>query len=180
MPPVLSIPRPAFEKMCADHSPELSLALPLLPGSLLPALECIDPTGAPLDARRLLVAMGGRESSFGMNMKPRYEREWDAGGSVWKGSAALQKYIARYRTAGACSYGPLQVMAFNTPSAPQDLAADPELALQGAIAFFNRYVIAHWRSRTLQQICRCWNAGHPDGVPTPGYVDEVWQYYQAA
>jgi hypothetical protein len=131
-----------------------------------------------LDPMQLLIALSGRESSFGANLKPRFEPAWFVGGSLWKNSRELQEFVAKYGRAGASSYGPLQVMAFNAqPAAPEALAASPELAMGAAVGYFNRWVIGHWHCKTLEEICRTWNGGNPKAATTPGYYEEVAKHY---
>lgn len=163
----LAIPRDEFNRLCSLFASELQLA------------GCIGPEGARLDPMQLLIALGGRESDFGANLKPRHEPSWDAGGHVWMHSRELQGYIKLNGAAGASSYGPLQVMAFDAGGsyAVKDLAHDPQVAMEAAVKYFNRYVTGHWRARTLEEICRTWNGGHPSAGTTPGYVEAVTHYY---
>lgn len=137
--------------------------------------------GAVLDGARLLWALSGRESNFGANLVPRHEPAWDAGGNVYNNSKALQEFIEDYGSDGACSYGPLQAMAFNLqPYTPAQLAADPVLALTASVKYFNRYAIGHWHCTTLVDICNTWNAGNPKAHALPGYIEDVTRYYTGA
>jgi hypothetical protein len=141
--------------------------------------DCVGPDGGSLDPMQLLIAMGGRESDFGADLKPRFEPSWFEGGAVWRASPQLQAYIAQNGRAGACSYGPLQIMAFDALGfSVSELALDPEAAMSASCGYFNRYVIGHWKCRTLEQICRTWNGGHPTAGTTPGYYEFVLNAYR--
>jgi hypothetical protein len=138
---------------------------------------CTGPDGLHLDGARLLLAMAGRESSFGANLKPRHEPAYDFGGHYAKNPEVIAG-LGKYGSAFACSYGPLQVLAVNAIGfSPGELGAKPETAMLAAVGFLNRYAIGHWECRTLKAICETWNGGHPDATTTPGYVDEVTKYY---
>jgi hypothetical protein len=163
----LGIPRTDFFRLCSLFASSLNVR------------GCTAPSGAPLDPMQLLIALGGRESDYGADLKPRHEPSWDTGGYDWLHSLDLRAYIARYGPAGASSYGPLQVMAFDAgPNyTPAQLAKDPQTAMQAAVEYFNRYVIEHWRCTTLDQICRTWNGGHPTAQTTAGYCEFVEHAY---
>lgn len=140
--------------------------------------DTVGPDGLELQGARLLWALCGQESNFGSNMTPRHEPSWDKGGHLYDTSAELQLYIDKYGGDGACSYGPLQAMAFNLqPYEPMQLAADPVLAFTASIKFFNAYVVQHWKDKTLQDICNTWNAGNPKAKAAAGYVENVTRYY---
>jgi hypothetical protein len=100
------------------------------------------------------------------------------GGHLYTDSSELQLYIDKYGSDGACSYGPLQCMAYNLqPYEPAQVAADPALAMAASIKFFNKYVIEHWKDKTLLDICDTWNAGNPKAVAVAGYVANVTRCY---
>lgn len=176
---VLSITRAELERLCRLFGPRLELSRTVGPdGQGPPESPLLSLPGWPLDGARLLLSLAGRESSFGVNLKPRHEPLWDVGGSLWKGSSELKDFIALHGRAGACSYGPLQIMAFNARGCPpQELAVDPAKAMAAAAGYLQRYALDHWCCRSLKEICATWNAGHPGGTTTPGYVEEVTKYY---
>jgi len=157
---VKSISRQLLGQLCHANGPALELA------------ESVDTSnGKPIDGVRLLWALCGVESSFGANMAPRHEPSWDKGGALYTASTDLQEYIAKYPYDGACSYGPLQVMAYNLqPYTPEQLAADPALTFAASIKFFNHYVIEHWKDKTLHDICDTWNGGNPKAKISPAYT----------
>ena len=180
---LLSIPRAEFNRLCLKYGPQLNLEgctiglLPSVVKSGSPAGTAVVADGV-IDGVRLLVAMGGRESNFGANLRPRHETAYDINGRFWRDSSLLQKYIAEHGWDGACSYGPLQIMAVNAKDCtPEQLAADADLAMQAAVEFLNRYVLGHWHARTLEAICRTYNGGNPRAATTAGYTEEVWQHY---
>jgi hypothetical protein len=161
----ISIPRAELNRLCDLY------------GSAVHVAGCIGPDGKALDGARLLLAMAGRESSFGKDMKPRHEPAYDFGGRYAK-AHDVAVGLAKYGAAFACSYGPLQVLAVNAFGfSPTELAACPETAMLAAIGYLNRYVFGHWRCQTLPEICETWNGGHPGATTTPGYVNEVTHYY---
>lgn len=161
----LSIPRTALNLMCSQYGPVVRVA------------DCTGPDGKPLDGARLLLAMAGRESSFGQNLKPRHEPAYDVGGHYAKNPSVVAG-LEKYGSAFACSYGPLQVMAVNAFGfSPIELGKNPETAMLAAVGFLNRDALGHWNCKTLAQICETWNGGHPGATTTPGYVDKVTHYY---
>lgn len=163
---VRSVPRAVLGQLCQTA------------GSTLELTGTVGPDGQPLNGARLLWALCGQECSFGANLLPRHEPSWDVGGGLYLESQELRVYIGVQGSDGACSYGPLQAMAYNLqPYTPAQLAADPALAFTASIKFFNRYVIEHWKDKTLQDVCDTWNAGNPKGVAVPGYVANVTRYY---
>ena len=153
--------------LCRQYGPSLDLDLG----------NTDDGSGHPIDGATLLWAMSGRESDFGANMKPRHEPAYDVGGPYSKTIAAIAG-LNKWHSAFACSYGPLQIMAVNAPGFECDeMLAFPERALLAAVMRLKATVLIAQKAHTIQDICECWNAGHIGGTTTPGYVDEVTQYY---
>jgi hypothetical protein len=167
-PIVLSMARSDFNALCLIYGPMLEKELALTD----------DGAGQPIRGAQLLVAMGGRESSFGKNLKPRHEPAYDIGGLYWKISEEVRAGLAKYGAGYAYSYGPLQIMAVNAPGfTPGELAADPEKAMQAATVRLRFHVLQHQRARSIQDICECWNGGHIGANTTPGYFEEVQHHY---
>jgi hypothetical protein len=165
----LAIPRSEFDRLCALFAPQLKLE------------GCGDPNLGALDPQRMLMALGGRESDFGADLKPRFEPSWFINGLLWKHDFEVQAFISRNKRAGACSYGPLQVMAFNAAGhgfTVEELQKDPEAGMGAAVAYFNAYVVGRWKCKALDEICRTWNGGHPTAATEPGYYAEVLHNYR--
>src|SRR4051794_28343504 len=111
---VCSMPGKELARLCLQHGAEMQRYL----------VDSDDGFGKPIDAALLLWAMSGRESTFGKNLKPRHEPAYDTGGKY-----AVASQLAKFGSAYACSYGPLQIMACNAKMfTPAELASDPEKA----------------------------------------------------
>ena len=166
----LSIPRAELNRLCSLY------------GIVVRVAGCLGPDGKPLVGAQLLLAMAGRESSFGKNLKPRHEPAYDVGGH-YASNPEVAAGLAKYGSAFACSYGPLQVMAVNAIGfSVVELGAKPETAMLAAVGFLNRYAFGHCECKTLKDICEAWNDGHIiSGKVLPAevasYVDEVTHYY---
>jgi hypothetical protein len=141
-----------------------------------------DGCGKPIEGPRLLWALSGQESSFGQNMKPRHEPAYDVGGRYWRNSPVVSVGIAKYGSAYACSYGPLQIMASNAKGyTPPELAGDPEKALAAAVARLRVDVLVRQKARTIAEICDCWNTGNDKDKNVPvEYIEHVERYYATA
>ena len=128
-----------------------------------------DLAGLPrgVDGAQLLWAMAGNESSFGVNCTPRHEPAFDVGG-VYGSSPAMVSLLAKFGTAAACSYGPLQMMFCNAApgTKPSDFD-DIQTAFRLSVDFLNRQ-LKHWRPSSLEDIGEMWNAGRPLINPSPG------------
>jgi hypothetical protein len=141
------------------------------------------PTVAPLppgiDGTQLLFAMTGNESSFGANVTPRHEPAFDVGG-VYGKSPQMQALLAKFGSAAACSYGPLQLLFCNTPAGakPSDFN-DLNTAFGYSVAFLNK-LLTRFRPQTLGDIGSCWNGGHIQNPYSPAvqvYVNRLTANY---
>lgn len=162
---VCSMPKAQLVALCLRLGAELQPCL----------MSSDDGFGKPIDAPLLLWAMAGRESSFGRNLKPRREPAYDIGGRY-----ADSKALAKFGSAYACSYGPLQVMACNVVARypPGELAANPVKAMEAAVERLREWVIKHQKARTIDDICDCWNTGNArDSIVPHEYITEVRHYY---
>jgi len=132
------------------------------------------PTG--IDGPQLLWALSGNESSFGANVTPRHEPAFDIGGSLYATSPAQQALVAQFGPAGACSYGPWQLMLCNAPvgSSPRDFN-QLNLAAVYSCRFLSS-LLRRFSPQTIGEIGSCWNAGHiqrPFSPQVQRYADEL-------
>jgi hypothetical protein len=122
-------------------------------------------------AEQLLWAICGNESSFGASCTPRHEPAYDVGGRYAQSpdQAAL---LARFGSAGACSYGPMQVMLVNAPSGfTPDLFADVTSGIEAGV-FALGTLLRRNKPQSLTQIGMCYNHG---SIPTVN-LDSVMEY----
>jgi hypothetical protein len=123
-----------------------------------------------VDGAQLLWALSGVESSFGMDCQPRHEPAFDVGGP-YAAHLPCSIFLARYGAAGACSYGPLQLMICNAPLTYGPSSFDNlTLAMQASVTFLNS-LLRHWKPQSLAQVGECWNAGHI--TPDAGYEQKL-------
>jgi hypothetical protein len=173
---VLSMPRTELARLCRIYGAGLQHDLALTD----------DGCGKPIDGPRLLWAMAGQESSFGSNMKPRFEPAYYMGGRYWNaqtpGGKEVRDGVALYGRDFACSYGPLQILAVNAKGhSPMELGSDPEKALAAACAMLRLVVLQRQKASTIGEICDCWNTGNDKDKNVPvEYIEHVERYYATA
>jgi hypothetical protein len=159
----LSYPRAEILALCEKYGPVLHV-----------------PAG--LNGERVMAAIASNESSLGANCEPRYEPAYDRGGVYDEGDQA--PLIDIYGRAAACSYGPWQVLLLNAaPMTPFEVNADAEAGAKAFVQFFNSYVMARKKAKTLAQIGQVYNSGHIAATPSPGvarYIVELEKAYKAA
>lgn len=164
---MLSIPRAEFQRLCELFALQIQVS------------DRFDNQGAPLDPLRLLLALGGQESDYGAKLKPRYLPEYDVGGQVHAAMRGVQRFIAQHGSAGAFSYGPLQVVAFYAIGfTPAELVSDPEAAMAAAVAHLQRDVLGGG-AFTLEDICAVWHAATPRSESPAHYCASVARRYAA-
>jgi hypothetical protein len=135
-----------------------------------------------IDGSRQMWALSGCESTFGANAAPRHEPAFDVGGAFAK-SPDQAKLLQLYGSAGACSYGPWQIMLVNCSpgTSPDDMAQIGRAALETA-TFLNRRVLHLKMAKTVAQIAMTWNSGKWDwAIVPPGvqqYADDCVKYYE--
>lgn len=145
------------------------------------ACPLLGPTVHPLPANisgpQLLWALGGNESSFGTNCTPRHEPAFDREGAYGR-EPDQANLLNLYESAGACSYGPLQIMLVNAKGmAPHDFD-DLNRAMVASIQFLNSQ-LDRFKPQTLSQIGALWNGGSPRAM-NPGvlaYQHRLMQNY---
>lgn len=134
-----------------------------------------------IDCIRLLWALSGNESSFGLNATPRHEPAYDVGGAYAKNpeQAAL---LATYGSSGACSYGAWQLMLVNCAqgTSPDDMERVDRCALE-TVRFINARILKGEGATTIAEIAEAYNSGKwrwmevPPGVAT--YAADCVKYY---
>lgn len=124
------------------------------------------------DAAQLLWAICGNESSFGVDCTPRHEPAFDVGGTYAKAPAQVA-LLEKFGRAGACSYGPMQVLLVNAPNgyAPADFD-DLDKAVAAGVYALNM-LLSRNHPKTLAEIAACYNAGH---VPSGAWPTGVARY----
>jgi hypothetical protein len=131
----------------------------------------------------LLWAISGCESSFGANAKPRHEPAYDTGGR-YAANPEQAKLLAQYGSAGACSYGPWQLLLVNAlpPASPDDMARIDRCGL-ATVQFLNRRILEPQKPTTVEEIAEAYNSGKwrwqtvPAGVAR--YAADCRRYYDS-
>jgi hypothetical protein len=169
MPQILRISMVELADLCRKHGPDFNVS------------GCTGPDLLPLDPAKALWAIAGKESSFGLNMKPRFEPAYFVGGRYYQKSQDVRNWIKAYGTLGASSFGPWQILSVNAqPFTPPDLLNDMDACATATVKFLNRFVITDRHAMDLEEIARTWNSGSPYGTTfDPKYVPEVFGYYNA-
>lgn len=134
-----------------------------------------------INGPRLLWALSGCESSFGLNATPRHEPAYDAGGA-YAANAEMAKLLAEFGSAAACSYGPWQILLVNCQpgTSPDDMLRAERCAME-TVSFINRVILDHEHARTVKEIAEAYNSGKwrwqevPPGVER--YADDCLSYY---
>lgn len=158
------------------------LALCVKYGPLLQAPEGLD--GAKVMAAIGAVESGGGNWEFiGHDCGPRHEPSYDYGGA---NCSQIQETVLNHygSPAGACSYGPWQVMFVNSPGyTVAEMETSAEDCARVFVSFFNSYVIRGRKASSLAEIGEVFNAGHvirgslPPGVER--YVEELTAAYNS-
>lgn len=137
---------------------------------------------AGVDGVKLLWALSGCESSFGADAKPRHEPAYDVGG-LYAANPEQAELLKLYGSAGACSYGPWQILLVNVtpPASPDDMARIDRCAL-AVVGFLNREILGREKAQTLEEIAEAYNSGKwkwqtvPAGVAR--YAADCRKYYE--
>lgn len=136
-----------------------------------------------IDGPKLLWALSGCESSFGANCTPRHEPAYDVGGAYAK-NPAQAKLLEQYGRAGACSYGPWQIMLVNCQpgASPEAMAQIERCGLETSV-FINRRILKAEKAQTVAAIAEAYNSGRwqwdevPAGVQQ--YAADCVKYYES-
>jgi hypothetical protein len=163
---MISWPRDAVLAACRNYAP---LVTPI----------------AGIDTTLLLAAMAANESTVGVDCGPRYEQNWDWGGTYSK-NPKQQSLLNLYGRAAAMSYGPLQIMFYNAPGCtPEELNTNLSMVMRASIEYLNNQ-IREFDPKTVTDVGQMWNGGHvvrPPAVPSlrvQNYCKELNENYTAA
>lgn len=162
-----SVTRSDCNRLCLKYGPFLQVA------------GLFDPWGNKMSGSQVLLALAGRESSFGHNITPRHEPAYDVGGRYWHDNRELREQVKLYGPLAASSFGLLQIMACNARGfTPLQLATSVEDAMRASVDRLNYYVIGNQKASTLEQICDSWNTGNFKDRNIPvDYIAEVKKHY---
>lgn len=136
-----------------------------------------------IDGPRLMWAISGCESSFGANCTPRHEPAYDLGGR-YASDPAQAKLLEQFGAAGACSYGPWQIMLVNCQSgvSPDDMTRAERCAMETA-GFINRRILQHLQAKTIEAIAMAYNSGKWNWEDVPAgvarYAAQCREYYDS-
>lgn len=139
---------------------------------------------AGISGPRLLWAISGCESSFGANCTPRHEPAYDVGGRYAE-NPDQAKLLELYGSAGACSYGPWQIMLVNClPGAtPEEMAVNVNRCALETIGFINRRILKAQGATKVSEAAISYNSGRwqwrevPAGVER--YAEQCEKYYES-
>ncbi len=126
---------------------------------------------------RLLWALSGCESSFGLYCEPRHEEAYCTG--IYSHSPQVMKLTELYGHGAHCSYGPWQIMLVNCNSdaAPHDLMDISRAAMDTAV-FINRRILKGEKATTVEQIADAYNSGDWRDRHVPEkYIADCLDYY---
>ncbi len=146
-------PQSIIAKLCQQYSPMLKV-----------------PAG--LDPARVLWALAGNESSFGLNSLPRHESAYCYGHEY-----EVRALSHRWGCASHCSYGPWQMMfshlvtylgetaepfafVFEWGQSDEHFELGAHFAVKGAVAMLNQEILGRQGATTLDQIAKSWNHGN--------------------
>ena len=118
-----------------------------------------------LSGEKILTAIAVVESDFGKCNRPRYEKSYDIGGTVYnldKSGLYRGKWL-EYGSLMACSYSSFQIMymvacELGYKSSPIDLSND-EIAISWVIKLINRRILGVQNARLPQEIADAYNSG---------------------
>ena len=161
--------------ICRDFGPQLTL-----------------PAGSPLVPDRVLWALAGCESDFGMYALPRHEPAYCYGHRY-----DVPSLSKRYGCLAHCSYGPWQMMyphlvTYGGPENPADFVfvaqpgdvSDQQFDARArrcakiAVAMLNAEIFGRQRAMTLAEVAKAWNHGvWADDFDDDDYVNRARKFY---
>lgn len=130
---------------------------------------------AGIDGVKLLWALAGNESSFGLEANPRHEAAYCRGGKYFD-----PKATGAYGCWAHCSYGPWQVMFANLIPGipPETFNNNPSMVCGAAVGLINRRILKIERAVTLDEIATAYNEGDWRNRKEPAeYVAELIKNY---
>src|SRR5574342_570309 len=156
-----------------------------LPSLVAAQAKFIQFNGLPVDGERLLLAICGVESSFGLTCGLRVEPAYSPGGLYYNRSPVIQKGYLQYGHAACGSWGPLQLLyptacELGFTGLPWDLYGGE--ALPWTIKLLNTRIlpkVSGDEKTAVGLIADGYNSGNPRDANIPqAYMDRVWFYYK--
>ena len=116
-----------------------------------------------IDPVALLKAIAMRESTYGINKNPRFEKSYYKGGSIYKNSKNLQEKVELYGQAASCSYSSFQIMYITAnemgfKGKPEDLN-DDTIAIEYVIKMINKRILVK-KPSSIRDIFDAYNSGN--------------------
>lgn len=135
---------------------------------------------AGIDPVRLLWAISGCESSFGLNCKPRHEPYYH-GLAVSGKNLQLVQLTALYGCDAHSSFGPWQILLVNCSQGtkPEDFT-DIDRCAQESVTLINARIIKHESAATVAEIADAYNSGDwhdAQSAAVQRYVTDCQHYY---
>ena len=138
---------------------------------------------ASIDGAKLLWALSGCESSFGVNCNPRHEPYYHELAATGK-NAQLVALTAKWGCDAHSSFGPWQELLVNCSAEmrPEDFAILDRCGLE-VTSFINARILGHEQATTVEQIAEAYNSGKwqwasvPPGVAK--YAADCVRYYSS-
>lgn len=127
----------------------------------------------------VLAAIGGNESTYGMNCKPRHEIGYCTG--CYSGNHEIIALTEKWNHAAHCSFGPFQLLLCNADGADPEQFRDAEFGFARSVAFMNHQA-DRMKPKTLKDWGEIWNGGHI-GAFAPGvakYCTQLQVFYDLA
>lgn len=168
-------PQRIIAKLCLTYGPKLRV------GQL----------AAPLDGARVLWALAGCESDFGVNGLPRHEP-----GYCYGHTYDVPALSRRWGCAAHCSYGPWQMMFPHLDDLLPSPLRDPSLLIfpagcadsafearadylcAAAVEFLNAEIFGRQKAATLAQVAKAWNHGNwRDSYDDSAYIGRAHKFY---
>lgn len=165
-------PQQIISDLCAKYGPRLSVQV-------------------PLDGARVLWALAGCESDFGVNGLPRHEQ-----GYCYGHAYDVKPLSRQWGCAAHCSYGPWQMMFAHLHDLLPAPLRDPSLLIfpagengqkfriaadylcVAAVDFLNAEILGSQGATTLAQIAKAWNHGNwRDSYDDSGYTTRAARFY---
>lgn len=136
-----------------------------------------------IDPFKLLWAICGEESSFGQNVKKRYEPIYGPGGKYYNQSLRIQQDYKLYGKDACSSWGPWQIMyptarELGFKKSPYELHGMEE-SIPYVIKYINKRAIERG-AKTVTEIADAYNTGtHRDNIHNYKYEREVKAIYDS-
>lgn len=137
------------------------------------------------NAKLLLAAVAEVESTFGSNTRPRYEKNYDFGGSYWTAENAQKWGWNEYGPIVCCSYSSFQIMYPTALELGLPSSQDPMCLNHDDIAI--NYVVKYIKERaldkgakTIEDIADTYNSGSfKDKIVPTAYIKKFVEAYKS-